>query len=75
MYQVKTIIKGGKPVFEVRRYATNFRSSVLIGETDTYEKSQEALTMMQRLFPTIDTHFDDPNQLIIDVNTTTNGKK
>lgn len=66
MYQVKTIIKAGKPAFEVRRYAANFKSSVIIGETDTYEKANDAVTWLSQTFPIISTHAVDPTQLSIE---------
>lgn len=76
MYQVKPVIKSGKPVFEVRKYASNFKSSVIIGETDTYEKAYDALGILQGLFPIINNHVVDPNQLSIDVSKDlSNGKK
>jgi len=75
MYQIKPLIKAGKPVFEVRRYASNFKSSVIIGETDTYEKACDALTTLQRLFPIITEHIVDPNQLQIPNTQSSHGKK
>lgn len=66
MIQIKTLIKGGQPAFEVRRYAPNFKSSVLLLETNDYNDAVEVKNFLDArtvINPTV----PDPNQLTIDV--------
>lgn len=42
MLQIKTVIKAGKPVFELRSYSENFKTSYLVIQLPTYEKAISA---------------------------------
>lgn len=65
MYQVKTVIKSGTPFFEVRRYAANFKSSVLVLETDRYDDAVQVKDYLDAR-STSQLPTADPNQLTID---------
>lgn len=74
MIQVKTVIRYGQPVFEVRRYAPNFKSSVMLLETADYNDAVEVKNFLEAR-STAAVPAADPNQLEIPTaNPKSNGK-